>query len=113
LTISWEPQDSKTYDIDFFEAHRRPTRQQEELSIPFDERIRLLKISGVSNEEIDEVMFECEKIQTRREKSAMNTHWDFLAAASESLGRTLKKASKLRNSRQGRNPGRALSASCA
>jgi hypothetical protein len=93
LTIAWKPQHSKTYDIDFFESQRCATRPLNELSIPFEERIRLLKISGVSNEEIDEVMWECAQIQTRREKSAMNTHWDFLAAASEWLGRKLKKAS--------------------
>ena len=100
MTIAWKSQHSETYDsIDQFEASRRRSkgirrrRSQEDLSVPFEERIRLLRISGVSSEEIDQAMEECEQIQKFREKSITNKNWDFFAAASESLGRKLKKAS--------------------
>ena len=102
ITIGWEPQDQRMFELDEYEKKKPAPRSKHEMHIPASIRESLLQSQGATMKQIRQATRESQKINQLRQQSVQNRKWDGVNMALESASRKLKKVATKPFSR--RNP---------
>jgi hypothetical protein len=95
ITISWEPQERITLDVDEYEDLRSSNRSREEMRLPSSYREQLAKESGASRSEVKQAIEQARRISDSRRRSVRTQHWDKLNYQLEKTSRTIRKVASL------------------